>query len=385
MEEPDLHHLLKDTMILLPSLDGRLQKHVMYRLGQQQQLMSRNLQVAAPRLTSSPMNTPGIANFRHTNGSSTPSVSGSGIVMPQVKNMMPSPASQARISSSNGAIRPPGAPIVPALPTQTLHVRHSSPAVNGNSHDGLVASMNQDVKMANASPPHASPQSQIDGVHLQSDNISQAMPMTSPMRPKSQTPTMTAIPNGFTIPSVNNYSSHLVNGSYVHSAVRPNGLNTQIMKSAFADSALQANGHVPLARTNATYLPTAYSQQLAAARQMQWATLSAQRPASATLVDGNGVDSALAANLGLNNISTRVPSANGTQGSPLRGVTSPALAHALATGQGRVSPANVARLSSHSAHLLSPGLGEAHHNPSPQVPMPSPSLHSQVVGTGTGY
>lgn len=278
---------------------------------------------------------------------------------------------------------------MPALPTQASPTRNASPAVNGGTHDSTVTNGEQDMKMVNGT----SSLNQPDGVHSQPEGSTPAVPISSPMRPKSQTPTMTPIPNGFTIPSVNNFNSHIANGPYAHSSVRTNGLNAQMVKSAFAslqaDGTLQANGHVPLARTNTGYLPTAYSQQLAAARQMQWATLSAQRPASTTLVDANGgVDAALAANLGIN-VPARAPSTNGQRPAALaRGVQSPALAQAIAATQGRVSPANahVARLS-HPAHMLSPG-SQPHQSPprAPQPPMPSPSLQSQVVGSsGTGY
>lgn len=312
------------------------------------------------------------------------------MVLPQVKPMLPpNGMPQVRISSASNVIRPPGTPVVPSLPMQSSPPRHSSPAVNGTNHDMTNGMTNgdQDVKMANVNGIHSTPSGQPDGVHSQAEN--QPVPVSSPMRPKSQTPTMTAIPNGFTIPSVNSYSSHIAN-TYMHSAVRPNGLNPQMMKSAFAtlgaDVPLQANGHVPLARANAAaYLPAAYSQQLAAARQMQqWA----MRPASANLVDANGIDN-LAVNLGMNGVPTRVPSTNGTRSASLgRPVTSPALAQALAVGQGSPN-AHVARLA-HSAHLLSPGLNatQPHQSPPrpPQPPMASPSLQSQVVGTsGTGY
>ena len=382
---------MKDPSVLLPTPDGRIQNVITYRPGislQQQRMMQQQAIARHAQLMS-----PGIANLRHTNGTPlSASSSGGSMVLPQVKPMMPPNAvPQVRISSASNVIRPPGTPVVPSLPTQSSPPRLSSPVVNGTNHDLVNGLTNgdQDVKMVNVNGIHSSPQGQSDGLHVQTEN--QPVPVSSPMRPKSQTPTMTAIPNGFTIPSVNSYSSHIAN-SYMHSAVRPNGLNPQMMKSAFAslgaDVPLQTNGHVPLARANAAaYLPQAYSQQLVAARQMQWATM--QRPASANLVDANGIDANLAVNLGINGVPARVPSTNGTRPASLgRAVTSPALAQALAVGQGSPN-AHVARLS-HSAHLLSPGLGapQAHQSPPrpPQPSMASPSLQSQVVGTsGTGY
>ena len=68
-----------------------------------------------------------------------------------------------------------------------------------------------------------------------------------------------------------------------------------------------------------------------------------------------GVETTLAANFGMNmSLPACAPSANGQRQAGLaREVQSSVLAQAVAMqGQGRVSPANVARLS-HSTHMLS--------------------------------
>ncbi|KAF7800350.1 hypothetical protein EIP86_011600 [Pleurotus ostreatoroseus] len=382
MNEPDLQHLFKDTSVPLPTPDGRVQNYVTYRLGVQP--VPRNIPLV-PRANPSPL-TPGIASMRHPNGSLSISSSSSGVG--QAK-MPPGGMQQVRISSANGVIRPPGTPVVPALPTQASPPRNASPAVNGNGHDGVNGE--QDVKMANGTVPHAPSPSQPDGAHVQSDGSTPTIPISSPMRPK-----MTAIPNGFTVPSVQNYNSHIATGVYPHAGVRGNGMVKSALASLQADGTFQGNGHVALGRANTNYANAAFSQQLIAARQMQWATIPQgnQRPATA-LVDANmngGVETTLAANLGMNvSLPARAPSTNGQRQAGLaRGVQSPALAQAIATqGQGRVSPANVARLS-HPTHMLSPGMAGAQPHQSPpragQAPMASPSLQSQVVGSsGTGY
>ncbi|KAF7798750.1 hypothetical protein EIP86_009975 [Pleurotus ostreatoroseus] len=357
MNEPHLQHLFKDTSVPLATPDGRVQNYVTYHLGVQP--VARNIPLVR-RANPSPL-TPGIASMRHPNGSLSISSSSSGVG--QAK-MPPGGMQQVRISSANGLIRPPGTPVLPALPTQASPLRNASPAVNENGHDGVNGEQN--VKMANVTVPHAPSRSQPDSAHVQSDGSTPTIPISSPMRLK-----MTPIPNGFTNPSVQNYNSHIATGVYAH-----------------VDGTFQGNGHVALGRANTNYANAAFSQQLIAARQMLWATIPQgnQRPAT-TLVDAtmnSGVETTLAANLGMNvNLPARAPSTNGQQQAGLaRGVQSPALAQAIATqGQGRVSPANVARLS-HPTHILSPGMAGAQPHQSParagQAPMASPSLQSQV-------
>ena len=100
----------------------------------------------------------------------------------------------------------------------------------------------------------------------------------------------------------------------------------------------------------------------------------------------------LAANMGKNmSLPPRTPSTNEQRQAGLsRGVQSPALAQAIATqGQGRVSPANIARLS-HPAHMLSPGMVGAQPRQLPphagQVSIVSPFFQYQVVGSSrAGY
>ncbi|KAJ3545110.1 hypothetical protein NM688_g5664 [Phlebia brevispora] len=76
-------------------------------------------------------------------------------------------------------------------PPQASPLRNASPTINGNTHDavnGATPNGDQDVKMGNITI-HASPPSQTDGVHQTDGN--QTTPISSPMRPKSQPPSMT--------------------------------------------------------------------------------------------------------------------------------------------------------------------------------------------------
>ena len=127
---------------------------------------------------------------------------------------------------------------------------------------------------------------------------------------------MTAIPNGFTVPSVQNYNSHISAGVYPHAGVRGNGMVKSALASLQADDTFQGNSHVTLGRVNANYANNAFSQQLNAARQMQWATIpQCNQRAATALVDASmngGVETTLAANLGMNvSFPVRAPSANG--------------------------------------------------------------------------
>ncbi|KAF7798227.1 hypothetical protein EIP86_009444 [Pleurotus ostreatoroseus] len=213
MNERDLQHLFKDTSVPLPTPDGRVQNYVTYRLGVQP--VPRNISLI---LCGNPSPLTGVG---------------------QVK-MPPGAMQQVRISSANGVIRPPGTPVVPALPTQASPPRNASPAVNESSPSRMC--------------PHA--------------------------------------------------------------GVCGNGMVKSALASLQADSTFQGNGHVALGRANTNYAEATFSQQLIAARQRQWATISQgnQCPASA-LVDASingGVETTLAANLGMNvNIPVCAPSTNG--------------------------------------------------------------------------
>ncbi|PSR71467.1 hypothetical protein PHLCEN_2v12734 [Hermanssonia centrifuga] len=400
ISELELTGFLTNQKILLPGPDGHMEEYEPYRRFGSQPHLRRDYQ-GIQRNGASPMGTPGISTMRHPNGSTMSISSSSGNAnISQVKHMPPPPGMPQIRIASNGIIRPPGTPVVPPLPAQASPPHNSPPLVAANGHvshelsNGTSSTSDQEMKLTVPVAVHANPQVQLDGIQLHPDTPVPPLPISSPMRPKSQTPTMTAIPNGFTIPSINNYPTHIANGSYVHHpGVRPNGISSQqIMKSAFAslsNGQLQTNGHTPM--QNTAYLPANYSAQLHAARQMQWAAArSAQRP-----MDTNGLDGALAVNLTppIAGVPARAPSTNGTRPTSLpRGLASPALAQAMVAAQGRASPANthIARLSTHplpSAHLLSPGLSTSQpHQSPPRPPLPSPSLHSQVVGgPGAGY
>lgn len=230
---------------------------------------------------------------------------------------------------------------------------------------------------------------------MQVDSQPQPVAITSPVRPKSQTPSMTPIPNGFTIPSVTNFSSH-INGNNYYSM--RNGI---MSKSALAATLAGQDAVNGAHLRQASYMPHGlnYASQLQAARQMQYAALQQQhhqQRQQISLTDRDGaVDASITPQLSppAGGVPQRAPSANGNRSVNLtRGLSSPALAQAMAAGQGRASPGatHIGRLTPHPPHspphLLSPG--QQHGSPPrPQPPMPSPSLQArQIVGSsGVGY
>ena len=311
--------------------------------------------------------------------------------------MAPPPAvPQARVSS-NGILRPPSTPAVPTLPTTPAPVSTPTPpqpsplsVASGSGID--LHHGEQEAKLV--APATPSPAAQLQPEVPQNEMPIVPAPSTSPVRPKVPTPTMTAIPNGFTIPAVNSYPNHIPNGASY--AVRTNSYNQQVLKSAFASFAQggDVNGtHHPMRTpTNSYITPSgAYSAQLAAARQMHWLA-SQQRAPNMNIVDSSGMDAGLTNGLSPPlSAPQRVPSANGSRSIPIRrGVSSPALAQAMAVGQGRSSPANAhaARLPQHSPTLLSPGLVSAQAQqspPRPQPHIPSPSMQARQIVGGSGY
>lgn len=396
--------LLPDPSLTIQAPDGRSQTYVPFRLSQQHVL--QRMHHGMHRAVSIPQQ--GIP-LRH--GPATPVSSSSGGSGQQQRPMHPPHAMpQARITS-NGIMRPPSTPTVPALPSQAS-LPHSSPTMaNGTANheqsNGAPLAVDQDMKLPVAVAVHPVLQHSADSTHHDTQAASNVS-TTSPLRAKSQTPSMTAIPNGFTIPAVNNYSTHITNGTSFTHGVRPNGMNQQLLKSAFAsltpgaDTSIQVNGgHLSMRPATNSYIGHTlasgpnYSAQLAAARQMQWALATQQQRGPAmNVVDANGIDAGLGGNLSptISGTPVRVPSANGHRSLPLsRGMASPALAQAIAAGQGRASPANthVARLTPHSPNLLSPGLVNSQPQQSPPRPpqphMPSPSMQARQIVGSSGF
>lgn len=295
-------------------------------------------------------------------------------------------------------MRPPVTPTIPAIPQQGSPPRQSPSAANGVVHDSTG---DQDLRLAT---PTAVNGGSTDDPMGQIDGQAQAMMISSPVRPKSQTPTMTAIPNGFTIPSVNNYSSHLANGTAYshHAGMRGNGIMKSALAATLAGQDGVNGGMVPM-RQPASYLahnvmsPSNYNVQLQAARQMQWAAIQQQqqqqqhRPPAINIVDGNGVDGTPASQLSPPLVPPRTPSANGNRPVSLsRGLSSPALAQAMAAGQGRASPgaSHIGRMTPHPPHSPNMLAAQPHGSPPrPQPPIPSPSLQARQVvgGSGVGY
>lgn len=381
----DINAVMVDPMFYVQGPDGRMQPHIPYRLG---------LPQYRPRSNQSPLPTPGLPT-RHVNGSAA-SVSSSGSATPVGTRQMPPPNGvPPSRTPSNGILRPPVTPTVPAIPQQTSP-QHSPTAPNGVTHD---VNGEQDVKLSAPIANHVNMQVRADEV-MQVDG--QPVPvMLSPVRAKTQTPSMTPIPNGFTIPSVS-YSSHITPGSYAHHV----GMRGQAMKSALVSLVPDGtNGQVPIRQqtysvgTHPAMTNSNYSAQIAAARQIQQysAQQNAQRPQMA-LGDSNGLDAALTLQLSpsLNGVPPRTPSAAGNRSVTIsRGLPSPALAQAMVAGQGRASPStpHMGRMTPHPPHsppnMLSPGLSAAQPHsspPRPQPPMPSPSLQArQIVGSSGGY
>ncbi|EKM52072.1 uncharacterized protein PHACADRAFT_212666 [Phanerochaete carnosa HHB-10118-sp] len=382
--EHDFATLAVDPTITVTGSDGRPQPYIPFRLGLQSMQMRRE------HLRPSPLGTPGIVPQRHINGSST-SISSNGSAMSH-RSMPPPPAVPQTRIPSNGIMRPPVTPTVPAIPQQSSP--HRSPSVpNGTSHESSMFNGDQDIKL---SVPVAINAGAADDA-MQVDSQPQSIAITSPVRPKSQTPSMIPIPNGFAIPSVNNFSSNIANGNtYSHYAGMRNGVMT---KSALAATLAGQDGvNSAHLRQASSYMPHGvnYSSQLQAARQMQFAALQQQQQQrqQITLTD-SALDASLVAQLSPSpgSVPQRAPSANGNRPVNLsRGLTSPALAQAMVAGQGRASPGatHIGRPTSHPPHsppnLLSPG--QQHGSPPrPQPPMPSPSLQArQIVGSsGVGY
>jgi enhancer of polycomb-like protein len=395
--DQDLNCFNVDPTIMVQGPDGRPQPYVPFRLG------LSAVQLRREHVRPSPLGTPGSLASRHLNGSSTSTSSNSSTASVANRGMPPPPGLPQRLPAT-AVMRPPVTPTIPAIPQHASPPQHSPPAPNGVGHESSVGS-DHDVKLSvpvaltAVSPAPSEEVMQVD---------SSPQSISSPVRPKSQTPSMTPIPNGFTIPSVNNFSSHISsNGAYPHHA----GIRgSNMMKSALAATLTAQDGTNVSMRQPAPYMghivtPTSnYSAQLQAARQMQWAALSQQQQQQRTqmLMDGTTVDGSLATSISPPISSTtpaRAPSANGTRPVSLsRGVSSPALAQAMVAGQGRASPGatHIGRLTPHPPHspphvnMLSPGLGAAQPHsspPRPQPPMPSPSLQARQIvgGPGVGY
>jgi len=381
--EHDFSTLAVDPTITITGPDGRPQPYVPFRLGMQ------SVQMRREHLRPSPLGTPGIVPQRHVNGSST-SISSNGSPMTS-RNMPPPPVLPQTRMPSNGIMRPPVTPTVPAIPQQSSPHR-SPPAPNGISQESNMLNGDQDIKLSAPVAINAGAQALADDV-MQVDGAPQNIAITSPVRPKSQTPSMTPIPNGFTIPSVNNFSSHIANGStYSHYAGMRNGIMT---KSALAATLAGQDGvNSAHLRQASSYMPHGvnYASQLQAARQMQYAALQQQQQRQQiTLTDG-AVDAGLAAQLSppINGVPQRAPSANGNRSVNLsRGLSSPALAQAMVAGQGRASPSatHIGRMTPHPPHSPSNLLSPGQQHGSPPRPMPSPSLQArQIVGSsGVGY
>lgn len=377
--EHDFNMLAVDPTIMVTGPDGRPQPYIPFRLG------IHSMQMRREHIRPSPLGTPGVVPQRHINGSSA-SVSSNG--SPMTSRSMPPPQVLPRMPS-NGVMRPPVTPTVPAIPQQSSPHRSPS-APNGIAHESNVPNGDTDVKLSVPVAINVGAQAQADDA-MQIDSQPQNIAITSPVRPKSQTPSMTAIPNGFTIPSVNNFSSHIAaNGSaYSHYAGMRNGI---MAKSALAATlAGQDGGNGGHLRQTPSYMPHGvnYASQLQAARQMQYAAL--QQRQQITLTDG-AIDANLAAQLSppINGVPQRVPSANGNRPVSLnRGLSSPALAQAMAAGQGRASPgaAHLGRMTPHPPHSPPNLLSPAQQHGSPPRPMPSPSLQArQIVGSSSvGY
>lgn len=374
--------------------DGRLQPYIPFRLGYPGANM-RHPSRSGP----TPHPTPGISP-RHTNGSSA-SVSSNVSAAPiSTRNMPPPPVVPPSRTPSNGIMRPPVTPTVPAILQQGSPPHYSPTGPNGIAHDPSAANGEQDVKLSAPIPNIISMQSQPNDLAGQTDSQLQNMVMSSPVRPKSQTPTMIPIPNGFTIPTTANFNSHISNGTYAHHA----GMRNQATKSAFAASLVPDGANPGQVQIRQQTYPigahpmttSSYNAQIQAARLYQ-VQQNAQRP-QMNIVDASGMDGGLTLSLSPpNGVPPRTPSANGTRSVAIsRGLTSPALAQAMAVGQGRTSPGtpHIGRMTPHPPHsppnLLSPGLSAAQPHgspPRPQPPMPSPSLQARQVvgGSGVGY
>lgn len=335
------------------------------------------------RTAPSPLGTPpSITSARHpsvTPISVATSISASGRTM-----LPPQSVPQSR-TPSNGIMRPPLTPTVPTIPQHSPPPPQSSPIPLPNGNGMHDMNGDQEVKLS-APAPIVLHSGSPDDVMSQTDSQIQGLQLASPIRPKSQTPSMVPMQNGYAIP-MNNLGSNIVNGATypLHAGLRVNG-----MKSALASHITDGtNGAHMAVRATQPYIAhnipsnTNYSAQLAAVRQLQWQHVQQQQQQQQQqqrAASVNGDD----AMVGVSPPPPRTPSANGHRPVTLsRGLSSPALAQAMAAGQGRASPQHIVRL---APHQLSPGLPQAHASPPRPQPLPSPSLQArQIVGSSGSY
>ncbi|EMD31875.1 hypothetical protein CERSUDRAFT_119155 [Gelatoporia subvermispora B] len=435
LTEQDCQSLLTDPTLIITAESGQKQAVVPFRLGLPA-LPRRDVQISQ-RPGPSPT-TPSHTGSRPLGASIRLSPVANGVhgtpvaMQTQIRNMPPPSLPHMRISS-NGGMRPPVTPQVPAMlanistplmtpsphstpPNSAGHVNGfpdaTSRVPDGTEHDlkqGVHASPNG-IAHLNGDQPHADA-----AVAVASTPVT---PSTSPLRPKTQVPQPVSIP---AVPTTNGYHltpyAAMSNGAYaMHPNMRHNGLSAQHvqMKTAFASMSPSPDASQPNAATMPIRPPTSYMphvmngaanyqmQQLAQQRMPWMVAAQQQRSPSVHAVDANGVG---VDGLGSPSLSPalagvappRTPSANGMRNGALPRAVPVPNAGQFIQGQGRASPANahIARLAppSPSPHMLSPSLAASQvqssptRAPQPALASPSPSLQPrQVVGSsGAGY
>ncbi|OCH93358.1 hypothetical protein OBBRIDRAFT_328810 [Obba rivulosa] len=436
LSEQDYQSLMTDPTLIVTGDHGQKQAIVPFRLGLPPPPPMPRRDVPISQRPGPSPTTPGMTGARSLSSSVRLSPVANGThgtpvaMQTQIRNMPPPSSLPHMRISSNGGMRPPITPQVPAMlanistplitpsphstpPNSAGHV-NGFPDVTTHAPDGNEPDTKQGV--------HASPNgtAQSNSDQPQVDAVASVTPSTSPLRPKTQVPQAVSIPavstNGY---HLNPYAPTMPNGAYaMHPNLRHNGLSAQhvqSLKAAYASMSpspdpTQANGNTAnvAIRPPAPYLPHVmanganYQMQQLAAQRLPWmvAAQQQQRSPSVHAVDANGVGidglgspSLSPALAGV--VPPRTPSANGMRNGALPRAVPVANAGQFAQGLASSANAHIARLAppSPSPHMLSPSLAASQvqssptRAPQPPLASPSPSLQPrQVVGSsGAGY
>lgn len=419
LQDQDQYSLITDPSIMLSSADGRQQPVIPFRLGAQQPMVRRDAQ-GVPRPYPTLGVQPSIPQQSAVAISLPLAANGIPISVPaQMKKMQPPVGLPQMRISSNGGMRPPGAPVVASLP-QNMAAPHSSPPhLNAAQH---INGVNTIARSANhlGHPEGGKPEADTNSltsngvVQIQSDGTPSSDSTNSPVRHKSQEHHHgVPVPNGYHLTAINGYPA-MPNGSpYLHHPNAPHNVlsiqQKQNLKSAFAANAgqegnpMQSNGGRPLpASYMAHVVPNGanFNMQLAAganmnlklpaSRQMQWAALPS-RP-------NNGVEAVVMNGSMSPNLSpthpvpggppVRTPSANGSRAG-MRGGVAPSVSHVIGPGSGvQLGSHTMSPHLQHSPSPMPPSLPQAQSSPprpTSTLAMASPSLqHQQPIGSSQG-
>ncbi|KAF9445195.1 hypothetical protein P691DRAFT_676156 [Macrolepiota fuliginosa MF-IS2] len=390
LADTDQAGVVTDNALPVVTGDGRQLMFVPFRLGVPPSIHRRD-----PGGTFRPIY-PALAQFLAQPGSAhqLPGVpSGTPVAVQQQLKKMPPPSAvpQMRISS-NGGMRPsiPAVNGVNGLQSAVSIAAHTSPpqpvpvpqhsppnGVNGVVSRPAIAMPHVDVVKTEVHQPSALANGAISIQQSDSSQSSDSTPSAaSPVRPKSQTQTVTLPANGFHM--ANNYATALPAGYAQTIANNPALLKSFVTQTQGDFATLQSQLHrMPymqvLPGATANNLANANLKAAAAARQMQWANSPLQRPMSA----GNGMD-------GVNGVQSSPPPNHVSVIAPTTNGSRPAM-RIPSNGQMSMSP-----MPQHTPSPL-PHIAQSQSPPrppmTPTIAMASPSLQQQqAVGSSQiGY